>query len=868
MVTDGQDNLQDLQKCTVSIQRSSDSKVLGTGVIVTDHGLILTCYHVIGNLKNETIDFKDVDIYFPSAPEIKARANVLEEHSDASSDIAFLELQGKLPEHAAVANLSETIDSTHTFRSFGYRKEKAFDGLYTDGTIQGKVRKKFKTDDSNISLQEAIQLKSDGIDHGMSGAAVLDTQINRVIGIVSEHLATSSSVDENLALAIPIESIMKVCPELKQKNPGLRPIFDFVKKIGAEGIRKYEKIEELYVTPVNYDEIKKSLEEDRILFLTGTQEYGKTYTAVYLLWEYYKNKGYEPIWFKGSEEKEERRDVRKKFTNVEKYLKPHNIIYFEDPFGKREYEVNVDEGIVRNIASIIETVESTEDTYAIITSREEVFKEFEQKIIAEVDLKKYEKKLNVKTPYDYEKRKEMLFRWAAVMNCNWNEDQNLKNTVFETIKDERKLPTPLNVEQFAIATAKKELEKDELVERIEAKSKETAKSFAQEIKTMSLDKILFLSFPFISEYFSIDFVKENYEKLVKEIHDDEKLDFSTILEWFKNDKIDISYVESLKNKSIRFSHPSYYEAFEFATYENVSSSKLSKVLSNVLLNLAYKREASYFIAIAVAKNYDKLQDDNVKNLLFTLANSDDDAAYGVAAAIDSNFDKLPIGIRNQLLLKISNNKYLSQRVAEIVAKNYDKLQDDNVKNLLFTLANSDEDIARDVAYAVSYKFDKLPENVRRDLILKLISYNKALRSIAYDIYAFWDKIPSDILQLLSSELLKREPGTLINTIFFALREFRKDETKYNFARDLLFNLADNKEAAIHVASVLTTQIARYELSNDIRNQLLLKLVNDKDAAKSIAFDITHDSNHCFDNLPQNVKIELQKRLAKHGYNIG
>jgi S1-C subfamily serine protease len=39
------DNMQDLKKCTVAI-RIGD-KILGKGVIVTDDGLIVTCYHVI-----------------------------------------------------------------------------------------------------------------------------------------------------------------------------------------------------------------------------------------------------------------------------------------------------------------------------------------------------------------------------------------------------------------------------------------------------------------------------------------------------------------------------------------------------------------------------------------------------------------------------------------------------------------------------------------------------------------------------------------------------------------------------------------------------------------------------------------------------
>jgi S1-C subfamily serine protease len=235
-----QATIDDLNRYTVAIQQTKEDggigRILGTGVIITYDGLILTCYHVIGNIMTKTLDYKTIDIYFPSNPNAKGRADVLEKYSDSSVDIAFLQLQGKLPEQVAVANLSKTIDPAHTFRSFGFRKEKTFYGLYADGIIQGKVQKKFKTDDNNISLQEVIQLKSDGIDHGMSGSAVLDTQINRVIGIVSEYLATSSNIDKNLALAIPIESILNVYPAIKERNPRLR-IIDVLRRVGQEGIK-------------------------------------------------------------------------------------------------------------------------------------------------------------------------------------------------------------------------------------------------------------------------------------------------------------------------------------------------------------------------------------------------------------------------------------------------------------------------------------------------------------------------------------------------------------------------------------------------------------------------------------------------------
>ena len=43
--------------------------------------------------------------------------------------------------------------------------------------------------------------------------------------------------------------------------------------------------------------------------------------------------------------------------------------------------------------------------------------------------------------------------------------------------------------------------------------------------------------------------------------------FDRILEWFKNDKIDITYNEYAKLNVIRFSHPSYSEALPYLLLE-------------------------------------------------------------------------------------------------------------------------------------------------------------------------------------------------------------------------------------------------------------------------------------------------------------
>jgi hypothetical protein len=221
MQNSNQANLQDLKKCTVAIQEPKNNKVLGTGVIVTYDGLIVTCYHVVGNIKKKIIDYKTVDIYFPAISGSKGNANVIEEYCHPSLDIALLQLEQKLPTETTITELGEIIHYEHKFQSFGFRKANVFQGLYAAGQIRGRVNSKVKEDD--LSSKSLIQLSSSEIEPGMSGAPVLDLETNRVIGIIYEYwrIADKDSNDRNLSFAIPVEYIIKVCTEIKSKNPGL-----------------------------------------------------------------------------------------------------------------------------------------------------------------------------------------------------------------------------------------------------------------------------------------------------------------------------------------------------------------------------------------------------------------------------------------------------------------------------------------------------------------------------------------------------------------------------------------------------------------------------------------------------------------------
>jgi S1-C subfamily serine protease len=57
-------DIDQLQNYTVRIKTEVS---VGTEVIVTESGLILTCYHVIGDVKNTSTIFEDIEIYLPEA---------------------------------------------------------------------------------------------------------------------------------------------------------------------------------------------------------------------------------------------------------------------------------------------------------------------------------------------------------------------------------------------------------------------------------------------------------------------------------------------------------------------------------------------------------------------------------------------------------------------------------------------------------------------------------------------------------------------------------------------------------------------------------------------------------------------------------
>lgn len=253
----------------------------------------------IGNLESKEVH-DNIQVYFPQTKQTISATTLIKENEnkeqylDLINDIAFLKLfeddQQELKkngEELIPLPLSESVEPKHEFISKGFRKSDEFPtGLASDGRILGSI-------DYNLNTEtiRMIQLYATDVEEGMSGSPVVDTKTGKIIGMIDRIYDKKNKADPNLVMAVPVKSLLNVYPQLRDKNPGLKLISSFLEKISSYDFW-YQRIDDLYVAPLEYDEIKDALDKSRIVFITGTKEYGKTYTAIKLLWEYYRKEEY------------------------------------------------------------------------------------------------------------------------------------------------------------------------------------------------------------------------------------------------------------------------------------------------------------------------------------------------------------------------------------------------------------------------------------------------------------------------------------------------------------------------------------------------------------------------------------------------
>ncbi len=181
----------------------SNGRILGTGFLVAKD-LAVTCAHVIENAMGGTIQLQ-----LQGLGEMLSAQVIPEYYRDPKNgDIAFLRLD-RTVENIKPLRLGATRNSRsgNLFQAFGYPIVDAIDGIHARGEILGMVTE---------NGQDLLQLRSQQLNIGHSGAPLLDEKRHVVVGmVVSVYKTDASGKLRDTAFAIPSETLLQVCPEIQ-----------------------------------------------------------------------------------------------------------------------------------------------------------------------------------------------------------------------------------------------------------------------------------------------------------------------------------------------------------------------------------------------------------------------------------------------------------------------------------------------------------------------------------------------------------------------------------------------------------------------------------------------------------------------------
>lgn len=338
---------------------------------------------------------------------------------------------------------------------------------------------------------------------------------------------------------------------IEEDNRDNQRKYDFIGTLGIND-DKYKFIEDLFVIPNEYEEIKKSLEEKNIVLILGDPGIGKTYTAINLLFEYFK-KGYKPRWFYGLS-KEERDIQRENLIDFEPREK--EIVYFEDPFGRIQFERKDD--LIQIFIPLLLKIRASKSKM-IVTSRSEVFEKFSKETLDRENLIRYSQEMNIRKPsYSIDKLKEMANKYLRFYT-NWSDNEDLKNIVFEAI-DKGSLLTPLMIYNL-VRENHNSPESNHLLEVIKIRTtSDLTLAYSSDIKNVSVPTKIFLYMVFLIGNIHLKEYQDIFERIqVGLLNKNIKFEYSTL-----SSEIDsqIGYrVQQIgvKIPAYRFSHPTFEE---------------------------------------------------------------------------------------------------------------------------------------------------------------------------------------------------------------------------------------------------------------------------------------------------------------------
>jgi len=197
-----------LRDFTVQVWHQNKEHIVGTGFIFQPECRILTCAHVIRSASTEVEVAPGIEVRIrfhrdQIGPHCRQeyRAQVVQDFHQVYEghyydDVAVLELidaPESLVRERHMAKIAPAYcpdqncnSSGNPFRSYGYSPtDKFFVSTYADGKINGPVEAPVAVS----LLADPLELSSENVGRGMSGAALLDMKRDRVVGLITHQLS-------------------------------------------------------------------------------------------------------------------------------------------------------------------------------------------------------------------------------------------------------------------------------------------------------------------------------------------------------------------------------------------------------------------------------------------------------------------------------------------------------------------------------------------------------------------------------------------------------------------------------------------------------------------------------------------------------
>lgn len=214
--------------------RYADSTSMGSGVIISEEGYILTNNHVIADGKSFSVEL--------STGEVREARLV---GSDSFSDIAILKVEGTMPAVAKLGN-SDLLKAGETAIAIGSPLGN-FKNTVTVGVISATGRFLESGSQEGYTMENLIQTDA-AINQGNSGGPLVNLA-GEVIGInvmIVRGSGTSSATAEGLGFAIPSNTASLIGEQLVEKGSFSRPV------LGIRWVEITARMARYYNLPTQY----------------------------------------------------------------------------------------------------------------------------------------------------------------------------------------------------------------------------------------------------------------------------------------------------------------------------------------------------------------------------------------------------------------------------------------------------------------------------------------------------------------------------------------------------------------------------------------------------------------------------------------